>query len=419
MKNEVNLICADVGANSNKFWKSILHENGDVECEWGRVGVTKNSKIFRGVGQKYIDKKVREKQKKGYRESKILTGESSVKTVEDNKLASIAKKQIVKNSSPELTKLIDKLVKYNIHKITNSTNITYDVNSGLFTTPLGIVTPDAITEARGLLSSIKSLVSNEDFKSPKWNSYLNEYLALIPQNIGMRRVTPEGLFPNEKSILKQNDILDSLLSSYESATKAPKKNDNEEDGEDEKVFDVTLEEVDSDTFKRIDKKYRDTRKDMHVCSHLKVKKVFSLRIGPMAEDFEHTSNMGNLMELWHGTSTANLLSILKSGLHVTPPSTAHITGKLFGNGIYFAPNSSKSVNYSAGFWNGKRTSNCYAFLADVRMGKYYVPKYGERLPKKGYDSTWAKAGKSGVYNDECIVYNRNQCNLTYLIEFDS
>jgi hypothetical protein len=33
MKSETMLICADVGANANKFWKAILHENGDVELK--------------------------------------------------------------------------------------------------------------------------------------------------------------------------------------------------------------------------------------------------------------------------------------------------------------------------------------------------------------------------------------------------
>jgi poly [ADP-ribose] polymerase 2/3/4 len=416
MKNEVNLICADIGVNANKYWKAILHENGDVECEWGRVGVTKQTKTFRGVGQRYIDKKVKEKEKKGYRISKLLTGELNVKVVSDDRLSTIAKKQIIKKSSIELTKLVDKLVKYNIHKITESTNITYDKNSGLFSTPLGIVTPDAISEARRLLSDIKSLVVVKDFTNRNWNEYLNEYLTLIPQNIGMRRAAPEVLFPTENSVLKQNDILDSLLSSYESAVKVEKQ--EEDTLNEEQIFDVTLEEVDDSEFERIRKKYIDTRKDMHVCSHLKVKKVFSVRIGPMANDFEQTINMTNLKELWHGTSTANLLSILKSGLHVTPPSTANITGKLFGNGIYFASDSTKSLNYSSGFWGGKRINNCYMFLGDIRLGKYYVPKYGEKLPKNGYDSTWAKAKISGVYNDEFIVYNKNQCNLTYLVEFD-
>ena len=62
------------------------------------------------------------------------------------------------------------------------------------------------------------------------------------------------------------------------------------------------------------------------------------------------------------------------------------------------------------------------FLLDMAMGKPYVPnknRYGYssgRYPVSGYDSTWAKPG-CGVINDERIVYNVDQVNLKYLIEF--
>ena len=58
------------------------------------------------------------------------------------------------------------------------------------------------------------------------------------------------------------------------------------------------------------------------------------------------------------------------------------------------------------------------FLCDVAMGNYYTPKSSsESLPKAGYDSTWAIPGKSGIQNDEIIVYRTSQCNIRYLIEF--
>jgi poly [ADP-ribose] polymerase len=64
------------------------------------------------------------------------------------------------------------------------------------------------------------------------------------------------------------------------------------------------------------------------------------------------------------------------------------------------------------------SGSCFLFIADVAIGKYYTPKSsGERLPKNGFDSTWAKAGYSGVANDEVIVYTTDQCNLKYLVEF--
>jgi poly [ADP-ribose] polymerase len=60
------------------------------------------------------------------------------------------------------------------------------------------------------------------------------------------------------------------------------------------------------------------------------------------------------------------------------------------------------------------------FLADVAMGRSFVPSgYGSRhsYPAPGYDSTFAKAGQSGIHNNEMIVYSTHQCNLTYLVEF--
>ena len=47
-----------------------------------------------------------------------------------------------------LDKLIERLVRSNVHNITSNTNIILNDSTGLFQTALGIVTPEAITEAR-------------------------------------------------------------------------------------------------------------------------------------------------------------------------------------------------------------------------------------------------------------------------------
>jgi poly [ADP-ribose] polymerase len=87
--------------------------------------------------------------------------------------------------------------------------------------------------------------------------------------------------------------------------------------------------------------------------------------------------------------------------------------------MYFAPSSTKSLNYAEGYWGGgSRTQSMFMFLNDVAVGKDYTPAgTHEQLPKAGYDSTWAKAKQSGVYNDEVIVYTTDQCNPTFLCEF--
>jgi poly [ADP-ribose] polymerase len=119
----------------------------------------------------------------------------------------------------------------------------------------------------------------------------------------------------------------------------------------------------------------------------------------------------------------NVLSILKNGLLMPNAiATQVICGALFGAGLYFSDQSSKSLNYSyGGVWDrGVRETNCFMFLAEVALGNSYTPKGSyESLPKKGYDSTFAVGGKSGVLNNEFIVYRKSQANIKYLIEFDS
>jgi poly [ADP-ribose] polymerase len=57
------------------------------------------------------------------------------------------------------------------------------------------------------------------------------------------------------------------------------------------------------------------------------------------------------------------------------------------------------------------------FLADVAMGKPYYPTSSCRSLPSGYNSMFAKAGQSGVLNNEMIVYNLFQASLKFLVEF--
>lgn len=139
----------------------------------------------------------------------------------------------------------------------------------------------------------------------------------------------------------------------------------------------------------------------------------------MHREFEESgSKVGNVKELWHGTKASNLLSILKKGFFIPPTNVPYVTGRMFGNGVYFSDQSTKSLNYAYGYWDGNRQDNCFMFLCNVAMGKEYTPSGpSTQLPAPGYDSTFAKAGKSGVGNNEMIVYRTSQIDPRYLIEF--
>jgi len=131
--------------------------------------------------------------------------------------------------------------------------------------------------------------------------------------------------------------------------------------------------------------------------------------------------------MFHGSRTENWWSIYRNGMSLNP--NAIITGKLFGNGLYFAPLARKSLGYTdfrGSCWSHGNSRFGYLALFDVAMGKAYNPSNGnlynnpKRLMAAGYNSTWAKAGYSGwLKNEECIVYREDQCNIKYLIEMDA
>lgn len=59
----VMLVKADADKNNNKFWEAIVHDNGQVDCRWGRVGADGQRKSFSG-GERYLAKKIKEKEKR-------------------------------------------------------------------------------------------------------------------------------------------------------------------------------------------------------------------------------------------------------------------------------------------------------------------------------------------------------------------
>jgi poly [ADP-ribose] polymerase len=262
---------------------------------------------------------------------------------------------------------------------------------------------------------------NGELSDYSYGQLCNDYLMMIPQNVG-RKWTPQTLYTSLDDIKKQNDILDSLDASLDTVENDRSKlvQEAQDSGEIPKVFSVKLDVIDdSDTFKKLNRLYEGTRKSMHSCSHLKIKKIYTVQIDSMHEAFEKKGKpMGNVWELWHGTRVSNLLSILKIGLIVPPSNAGHCTGRMFGNGVYFSDQSTKALNYAYGYWGGGRDNNCFMFLADVAMGKYYTPSGpSSRLPMKGYDSTYAIGNKSGVMNNEMIVPHTHQCDLKYLVQF--
>jgi poly [ADP-ribose] polymerase len=407
---EEYFVLSNIDNNNNKFWKIQELDNGDVVTTWGRVGDSGQSTRFSSLGSKGYDKKVKEKIRKGYK--KLDTAVNTTNKTTNSCLRDIALSQIDADSQ-QTKKLIEFLTEVNVHNIIENTTIEYNKQSGVFTTPLGVaVSQKTINNARGLLQNIKNSIKCSDTNNAKLLT--EQYLMSVPQNVGRGRFNVQKIFRDEKSFDKQYEILDSLESSLQTVdTTNPKDLITNEI-----YFKVKVREVIADSeISHIEELFHKTKQSVHMTYGYKISQVYSIEISDMQEAWRcEGEKVGNIMRLWHGTSHSNLLSILKKGLIIPQKYT---NGWMFGQGLYFANQSTKSLNYAAGYWSGNVVKRCFMFLADVSLGNPYYPKSsGEAFPKPGYNSTFAKKGIcSSILNDEIIVYKTSQANLIYLIEF--
>lgn len=135
--------------------------------------------------------------------------------------------------------------------------------------------------------------------------------------------------------------------------------------------------------------------------------------------------------LFHGTRSVNVSGILRESLKL-PAQLRGVTtnGAMFGSGLYFADDWKKSAGYTSienSYWSkgsgrvNKRHS--FMFLTDVVIGNPYVPPYSgdyrSKIDYKTYHSVYGKNGKSGVANNEFIVFDAHQHYLRYLVEFST
>ena len=416
---EARYVLTNIEGNNNKFWNLSLLSDGTAEAHWGRIGETGQKKLFKGFDDGQFDVRCTQKERGGYRTAKTLANTAAGGGLSGERLARVATEQI-RSDSAETAALIAKLARANVHRILEATSLTYDESRGTFSTPLGILTADALYDARAILTRMGNRLDWGTWGDADSIVDLNEYLMLVPRNVGRARLEPKTLFPDLAALQQESSLLDSLEASLQCVLSAA--------SEDQKavpppqLFEAKLTRVNNLlTVERIRRKYRSTQQAMHACAHLDVKRVFSVEIGGMARAFQGDGKrVGNVKELWHGTRAANLLSILKSGFQIPAASAPHVCGRMFGNGVYFSDQSTKSLNYAYGWWQGKVEETCYMFLCDVALGKCYSPKLwnpNEALPKPGADSTFARAGLSGVANNEMIVYRTEQILPRFLVEF--
>ncbi len=147
------------------------------------------------------------------------------------------------------------------------------------------------------------------------------------------------------------------------------------------------------------------------------------RFNKFCEKMGFTSKNG-IERLFHGSRSENFWSIITTGLTINPKGVV-ITGKMFGNGTYFAPDACKSMGYtnrSGSRWANGSSNTGFLGIYKVAVGNPAAPSSAKAynyasLSKQGYHSVWCKrGGQIGLRMDEVVVYQDCQDTIEYLVE---
>lgn len=432
------LMCANVSGNNNKFYCIELQKNASdnyrIFTHYGRLGMTdtfdvreefddgspldKNTAVKEYT--KILKKKLRGKKMDGYVEKYEVVETDNPSVGSDNlRQKKIDAPTVVSSSTTEqeVSYLVNQIFEENIHNIQNLVDIALTDNG--FETPLGPLTGKHLDKAKEPLSIIKELiqkgVQDDNTDLLEANTY---FFSLIPHKFGSRISSYDLITSNEKLLDKYN-LLETMKSAVDMGSNLQSSSNDRYSalGVDIRLLRDKIEQ------ERITDYLLSTRASNHTglsVYGMKVKNIFDITIPFERKRFiDKGLSVGNKQELFHGSRNGNILSILKNGLMIfkSHPTKA---GDMFGPGLYFADSSTKSANYSSGFWGGVRNkyNSNFMFLADVALGNIKEErssKYYTEAPA-GYHSVKGCKG-SYLYNNEFIVYKPEQATLKYLVEF--
>lgn len=300
--------------------------------------------------------------------------------------------------------------------------------------PLGTLTLGQINEGRRILLEIHQLIAQKPALKNSIDTKVldlsNQFYSAIPQEMEKRPRPKDGetamkewlrkMALNNETVLDEKEDLLELLSDVQGMVGGFATDDLST-----KYREVGCEysfcDKKGDDFRKVDRYMQETRSTRHDWS-VTVANVWQVGIrGQKDKHMPTMKDVGNIRPLFHGSRPANILGICKHGLLMRPPG-AIVTGSMFGNGLYFADQSSKSEQYSMASWSGgSRGTTYFMFVSDVALGK--VKQYQDAQshlskPPAGYDSVQGEKGRS-LHHNEFIVYDIKQHILQYLVEFST
>lgn len=403
------LVLVDGEKNSNKRYDMVVNGDGTFTAYYGRIKDEAGhpSQHITYPMSKY-DSMLRSKLRKGYRD---VTAYNAAFSAGDGK-ESLQDRQIAAIENEQVREMIRRLIGYADAKVSS----TYKVGAEM-------VTDEALEAAKAQIELMRRARTTRAF-----NAALTELLVIIPRRIKVvDTALAHGKDDFGKIIVRESDLLDVLDGQRQLIKKQAPTGDDPSDEEVMSMLDILGLRM----FVATDEQRE------HVLNHLgdrlkgKAKGIYRVQNIKTEERFDKwLEEHGNprVKELWHGSRNENWVSILQNGLLLNP--NAVITGKMFGQGLYFAPSPSKSFNYTSyrgTTWARGASDTGIMGLYAVAYGEPYVVEdnrqftYGfnwkdlQRIaPDKG--CVHAKAGKV-LLSDEVVFYDEAQTTINYLVEF--
>lgn len=403
---------ADIMNNNNKFYELVLSESGSefvLDLSWGRVGASAQSstKRFgdRVAAEKEFEKKMKSKEKKGYVRLLMADDEVAVTDVVKGVKADSVSSKSLKSSvdvSQEVLDLISKLLGASKGYVRKNVQ-----------TPVGKLSAKQVSMGRKELDKItKKLNGKRKVSDAEYLELSNNFYRLIPIVFNQTGGGSWLVINSLEKVAKYSDLLDVM----ESLVSANVSDDIVDQYASMGLKMKCLEKTDVE-YGRLEKLVLDTKAPNHNFN-MHVKNVFEIESMRHPEEFNPYGV--ETMELFHGSRTPNIIHVLQQGLRIKPSGAVH-TGSMFGDGIYFASNSTKSANYCWGFGSRSIGESFYMFVCEVATGRikdYEGAKSNLKSAPYGYNSVRGTKGRY-LQNDEYIVYRESQVRIKYVIEFTS
>ena len=466
----------DIVLNNNKFYNLEIVKSNDgsyyLYTVYGRVGAG-GAKEYRACNSQVqaeaeAQSIIKSKNKKGYVEVKLAKADIgselgkakvdtsvSVETLRKLGATVVEKEAEVSKLHPQVQDLVRTWF--------GVTQEFVELNLDTKKCPLGQLSADQIDKAKNILTDARLQVHAKKPDTQELNKLTSLYYSNIPHVLGSRIDANVLRFDDDGKIDKALDILDVFADAKNVQAVISRKNAVDSQYA---TLNADLEFVDPSepTYKWLDAMLHGTRAGNHQgLGKLKTHKVFRVnraneeknwlanaekiakecgkyvpsevyaklldRREDIPKDMASLYKHANILPGWHGTRRANMIGITTKGLLIRPSGVIH-AGSMYGDGIYWAVHSTKSINYcdvKGSIWAQGTNKTAYLFLADVAFGSQKIAGGSHMYTKsniKPNHSVWAKSGgSSGLYNDELITYtptgSEQQHRIRYIIEFET